>query len=28
VLYSSKQYKVARKLGYRSGLEVKLSEFL
>ena len=28
VLYSSKQYKVARKLGYRSGLEVKLSEYL
>ena len=28
MLYSSKQYQVARKLGYRSGLEVKLSEFL
>ena len=28
VLYSSKKYQVARKLGYRSGLEVKLSEFL
>ena len=28
VLYTSKQYQVARKLGYRSGLEVKLSEFL
>ena len=28
MLYTSKQYKVARKLGYRSGLEVKLSEFL
>ena len=28
MLYSSKKYQVARKLGYRSGLEVKLSEFL
>ena len=28
MLYTSKQYQVARKLGYRSGLEVKLSEFL
>ena len=28
MLYTTKQYKVARKLGYRSGLEVKLSEFL
>ena len=28
MLYTSKQYRVARKLGYRSGLEVKLSEFL
>ena len=28
VLYSSKKYQVARRLGYRSGLEVKLSEYL
>ena len=28
MLYASHKYKVARKLGYRSGLEVKLSEFL
>ena len=27
-MYTSKQYRVARKLGYRSGLEVKLPEFL
>ena len=27
-MYSSTRYKTARKLGYRSGLEVKLSEFL
>ncbi len=26
--YSSKQYQAARKLGYRSGLEVRLSEYL
>ena len=28
MLYTAKQYQVARKLGYRSGLEVKLSEYL
>ena len=28
LLYTAKQYQVARKLGQRSGLEVKLSEFL
>jgi len=27
-VYTSTRYKTARKLGYRSGLEVKLSEFL